>query len=630
MGPAPERSKDFRGTLRRLLSRLAPERIRLLAVLVSGLASVGFLVAGPKILGNATNVLFDGFVSKQFPAGLTKAQAIALLRAHGQAQLADMLTAMNITPGVGVDMIRLGQILGVAALVYLLGAAFNFGQGFMMAGITQRAMSGLRQEVEEKLSRLPLRYFDSHPHGDILSRVTNDIDNLTTTLQQGLSQLLTSVLTIAGVLGMMFWITPLLAAVCVITVPVAVAITLVIARRSQVQFTDQWDQTGTLNGLVEETSTGHLLVQVFGRRQAVIDEFARQNRALYRASFRAQFLSGTIQPSMQVLANTNYVVIAVIGGYWVAAGRISLGDVIAFIQYSRQFTMPITQIASQMNLLQSGMASAERVFEFLDAPEQRGDRAVPAHRRADVSGRVTLEHVSFRYEPDKPLIDDFSLEVAPGQTVAIVGRTGAGKTTIVNLLMRFYEIDSGRITLDGTDYRELSRDQVRGCFGMVLQDTWLFAGTIRENIRYGRQDATDDEVAAAARAARADSFIRRLPEGYDTRLDEEASNISSGQRQLLTIARAFLADRPVLILDEATSNVDTRTEVLVQDAMAKLRVGRTSFVIAHRLSTIRNADTIVVMDNGRIVEQGDHDSLLRRDGVYAALYKSQFTEASAA
>jgi len=630
MGPAPERSKDFCGTGRRLLSRLAPERVRLLIVLVSGVASVGFLVAGPKILGNATNVLFDGVVGKQFPVGVTKAQAVALLRARGQGQFADMLAAMNVTPGVGVDIIRLGQILGVAALVYLLGAAFNFGQGFMMAGITQRAMSGLRREVEEKLGRLPLRYFDSHPHGDILSRVTNDIDNLATTLQQGLSQLVTSVLTIAGVLGMMFWITPLLAAVSVITVPVAVAVTAVIARRSQVQFTDQWDRTGTLNGLVEETHTGHVLVQVFGRREAVIGEFARQNRALYRASFRAQFLSGTIQPSMQVLANMNYVVIAVIGGYWVASGRISLGDVIAFIQYSRQFTMPITQIASQMNLLQSGMASAERVFEFLDAPEQQPDRAVPAIRRDGVSGRITLEHVRFRYQPDKPLIEDFSLEAAPGQTVAIVGRTGAGKTTIVNLLMRFYEIDSGRIMLDGTDYRELTRDQVRGCFGMVLQDTWLFAGTIRENIRYGRQDATDEEVAAAARAACADSFIRRLPEGYDTRLDEEASNISAGQRQLLTIARAFLADPPVLILDEATSNVDTRTEILVQDAMAKLRQGRTSFVIAHRLSTIRNADTIVVMDDGRIVEQGDHDSLLARRGAYYSLYTSQFTEAPAA
>ena len=627
--PAGERTKDLRGTLRRLVARLRPERAWLAAAGLLGVTSVGFMVAGPKILGNATNILFDGIVGKQLPAGMTQAQAIALLRAHGQGQLASMLSGMSVTPGVGVDITRLGQVLGLAALVYLLGAGFNFGQGYIMAGVTQRAMYGLRREVEDKLARLPLRYFDSHPHGDILSRVTNDIDNLTTTIQQGLSQLLTSVLTIAGVLGMMFWISPLLAAVCVIVVPLALVITFVIARRSQVQFAAQWDETGTLNGLVEETHTGHTLVQVFGRRQAVIDQFGRQNRRMYEASFRAQFLSGIIQPSIQVLSNLNYVVIAVLGGYWVASGRISLGDVIAFMQYSRQFTMPITQIAAQMNMLQSGLASAERVFEFLDAAEEQAERAAAAAGRTPVTGRVTLEHVCFRYEPDKPLIEDFSLDALPGQTVAIVGRTGAGKTTVVNLLMRFYEIGSGRITLDGTDYRDLTRDQVRRCFGMVLQDTWVFAGTIRENIRYGRQDATDEEVVDAARAARADYFIRTLPDGYDTLLDEEASNISSGQRQLLTIARAFLADPPILILDEATSNVDTRTEVLIQDAMAKLRQGRTSFVIAHRLSTIRNADTIVVMEDGQIVEQGDHDDLLRRRGAYYSLYTSQFTEAAA-
>ena len=624
-----ERSKDVRGTLRRLVARLRPERAWLAAAGLLGVTSVGFMVAGPKILGNATNVLFDGIVGKQLPAGMTQAQAIALLRAHGQGQLASMLAGMTVTPGVGVDITRLGQVLGLAALVYLLGAAFNFGQGYIMAGVTQRAMYGLRRDVEDKLARLPLRYFDSHPHGDILSRVTNDIDNLTTTIQQGLSQLLTSVLTIAGVLGMMFWISPLLATVCVIVVPLALVITFVIARRSQVQFAAQWDETGTLNGLVEETHTGHTLVQVFGRRQAVIDQFGRQNRRMYEASFRAQFLSGIIQPSIQVLSNLNYVVIAVMGGYWVASGRISLGDVIAFMQYSRQFTMPITQIAAQMNMLQSGLASAERVFEFLDAAEEPANRAAAVNGRTPMTGRVTLEHVCFRYEPDKPLIEDFSLDALPGQTVAIVGHTGAGKTTVVNLLMRFYEIGSGRITLDGTDYRDLTRDQVRRCFGMVLQDTWLFAGSIRENIRYGRQDATDEEIVDAARAARADYFIRTLPDGYDTLLDEEASNISSGQRQLLTIARAFLADPPILILDEATSNVDTRTEVLIQDAMAKLRQGRTSFVIAHRLSTIRNADTIVVMEDGRIVEQGDHDDLLRRHGAYYSLYTSQFTEAPA-
>ena len=631
LGQPPERSKDLRGTVRRLLARLRPERVRLVIVLVFGVTSVAFLVTGPKILGAATNILFDGVVGKQLPAGVTKEQAVALLRAHGQGQLADMISGMNITPGVGVDITQLGRFLGLAALVYLLGAAFGWGQGFIMAGITQRTMYGLRREVEEKLARLPLRYFDSHPHGDILSRVTNDIDNLSTTLQQGFNQLLTSVLTIIGVMGMMFWISPLLAAVSVITIPVAVVVTFLIARHSQVQFADQWDRTGALNGLVEETHTGHALVQVFGRRGPTIDEFGRQNQQLYQASFRAQFLSGVIQPSMQFLANLNYVVIAVLGGYWVASGRMSLGDITAFIQYSRQFTMPITQIASQMNMLQSGLASAERVFEFLDAPEEAPERAPAAGGPgaawpSQVAGRVTLEHVSFRYEPDKPLIEDFTLKAAPGQTVAIVGRTGAGKTTVVNLLMRFYEIDAGTMTLDGIDYRDLTRDQVRRCFGMVLQDTWLFAGTIRDNIGYGKQGATAGEIVAAARAAYADHFIRTLPDGYDTLLDEDASNLSAGQKQLLAIARAFLASPPILILDEATSNVDTRTEILIQEAMSRLRQGRTSFVIAHRLSTIRNADTIIVMDAGHIVEQGSHTDLLRRRGVYFSLYNSQFTE----
>jgi ATP-binding cassette, subfamily B, multidrug efflux pump len=631
LGQPPERSKDLRGTVRRLLARLRPERVRLVIVLVFGVTSVALLVTGPKILGAATNVLFDGVVGKQLPAGVTKEQAVALLRAHGQGQLADMISGMNVTPGTGVDITQLGRILGLAALVYLLGAAFGWGQGFIMAGVTQRTMYGLRREVEEKLARMPLRYFDSHPHGDILSRVTNDIDNLSTTIQQGLSQLLTSVLTIIGVMGMMFWISPLLATVSVITIPLALVVTILIARHSQVQFADQWDRTGTLNGLVEETHTGHALVQVFGRRGPTIDEFGRQNQQLYQASFRAQFLSGVIQPSMQFLANLNYVVIAVLGGYWVASGRTSLGDITAFIQYSRQFTMPITQIASQMNMLQSGLASAERVFEFLDAPEEAPERAPAAGglgvaRPSQVAGRVTLAHVSFRYEPDNPLIEDFTLDAAPGQTIAIVGPTGAGKTTVVNLLMRFYEIDAGTITLDGTDYRDLTRDQVRRCFGMVLQDTWLFAGTIRDNIGYGKQDATAEEIVAAARAAYADHFIRTLPDGYDTLLDEDASNLSSGQKQLLTIARAFLASPPILILDEATSNVDTRTEILIQEALSRLRQGRTSFVIAHRLSTIRNADTIVVMDGGHIVEQGSHADLLRRHGVYYSLYNSQFTE----
>ena len=628
-GTPPERAKDLRGTLRRLLARLRPELARLVIALFLGVTSVGFTVTGPRLLGNATTVLFDGVVGKQLKAGITKQQAISLLRAHGQRQLADMVSGMHITPGVGVDLTQLGRVLGLAALVYLLGAAFSFGQGYIMAGVTQRTMFGLRREVEEKLARLPLRYFDSHSHGDILSRVTNDIDNLTTTLQQGLSQLLTSVLTIVGVLGMMFWISPLLAAVCVITIPLAIVFTFLVARRSQIHFEAQWDRTGTLNGLVEETHTGHALVQVFGRREATIDEFGRQNRRLYEASFRAQFLSGIIQPAMQFLANINYVAIAVLGGYRVASGAMSLGDVQAFILYSRQFTMPITQIASQMNMLQSGLASTERVLEFLDAPEEAADHAPTAApaRRSDVAGRLRLEHVFFRYEPYEPLIEDFTLDVAPGQTVALVGPTGAGKTTIVNLLVRFYEIDAGHIIFDGADYRELTRDEVRRSFGMVLQDTWLFAGTIRDNIGYGKAGATDEEIIAAAEAAYVDHFVRTLPDGYATQLDEDASNISSGQKQLLTIARAFLANPAILILDEATSNVDTRTEVLIQEAMSRLRHGRTSFVIAHRLSTIRDADTIIVMDHGRIVEQGRHTDLLRRHGLYHSLYNSQFAEA---
>jgi ATP-binding cassette subfamily B protein len=624
----PRRSRDLRTTTRRLIGLLRPDRVKLLAALVLGVASVAFMVSGPQILGNATNILFDGLISKKLPIGTTKAQAIEYLRLHGHAQIAAMVSGMNVTPGTGVNIDELGRVLGAAALVYLAGAAFNYFQGYTMAGITQRLMSTMRRDVEEKLRRLPLRYFDSHSHGDILSRVTNDIDNLTTTIQQGLSQLLTSVLTVIGVLAMMFWISPLLAAVAAVTVPVAIAVTAVIARRSQTQFAAQWERTGTLNGYVEETHSGHELVQAFGRRRATVTEFTSQNQRLLESSFRAQFLSGIIQPSIQFITNVNYVVIAVFGGYRVATGLLSLGAVIAFIQYSRQFTMPLTQIAGQMNMLQSGLASAERVFEFLDAEDEAPDAATalaaPAPARG---GHVTLEHVSFRYEPDEPLIEDFTLDVAPGETVALVGPTGAGKTTIVNLLVRFYEINEGRILLNGVDYRDLTRDEVRRAFGMVLQDTWVFTGTIHDNIAYGRPDASPEDVVAAARAAHVDNFVRTLPDGYDTILDEDASNLSSGQKQLLTIARAFLADQSILILDEATSNVDTRTEVLIQEAMARLREGRTSFVIAHRLSTIRHAHVILVMDHGRIVEQGDHDELMAHQGLYYSLYNSQFAGA---
>ena len=591
-----------------------------------GCASVSFIVFGPKILGSATDVLFNGVVGKRLPAGLTKQQAIALLNSHHEGQLADMVRGMNLVPGVGVDFGHLGWLLGLAALVYVLGAALNWAQGYVLAGVAQRTVYRMREEVESKLARLPLRYFDRHSHGDILSRVTNDIDNVTTTLQQGLSQLLSSALTILGVIAMMFWISPLLGGVSLITIPLSLVVTFFVARRSQVHFKTQWARTGSLNGHVEEMHTGHTLVQIYGRRDAAIAEFEEQNEQLYEASFRAQFLSGVIQPAISFLANLNYVAIAVIGGYRVASGVLSLGDVQAFIQYSRQFTMPITQLASQANLLQSGVASAERVFALLDAEEEEPEALKPAELD-NPTGRVDLEQVSFRYEPERPLIDDFSLSVSPGQTVAIVGPTGAGKTTIVNLLMRFYEIDSGRVLLDEIDARELARDEVRKNFGMVLQDTWLFTGSIRDNIAYGREGATDEEVIAAAEAAHVDHFARTQPDGYDTVIDEDASNISAGQKQLITIARAFIANPTILILDEATSSVDTRTEVLIQAAMGRLREGRTSFVIAHRLSTIRNADTIVVMDAGRIVEQGTHAELISRKGFYASLYESQFTEA---
>jgi len=625
-GPPAGKTKNVGKTLRRLVGRLRPEAMLIVVVTVLGAASVAFAVVGPKIIGNATNVIFNGIVGKSLPAGITKAQAIALLQAHGQGQLAQTLSGMDVTPGKGIDFTQLGDILLLAVAVYVLSSLFTWIQGYILAGVAQRTVYGLRRDVEGKMARLPLKYFDSHSHGDILSRVTNDIDNIATTLQQGMSQLLTSVLTVVGVLGMMFWISPLLAFISLVTVPVSIAITVVIARRSQREFAAQWKWTGSLNGHVEQTHTGHALVQVFGRRRQAVEEFNRHNNELYTASFRAQFLSGIIQPAMQFLANLNYVAIAVIGGYRVATGTMTLGDVQAFIQYSRQFTMPITQIAGQMNLLQSGLASAERVFELLDA-EEEAPGVVKVESLPDLEGRVALEHVDFRYEPAKPLITDFNLDVRPGQTIAIVGPTGAGKTTVVNLLMRFYEIDAGRICLDNVDARDLSRNEVRRAFGMVLQDTWVFAGTIRDNIAYGREGATEDEVVAAAKAAHVDQFVRTLPDGYDTKLDEDASELSSGQRQLLTIARAFLADPPVLILDEATSNVDTRTEVLIQKAMAQLRHGRTSFVIAHRLSTIRNADSIVVMDGGRIVEQGSHAELLERRGVYSELYNSQFTAA---
>ena len=622
----PRAAKDLRATLRQLTGRLRPEWGAIGASVVLAATGIALVVIAPRIIGTATNVIFNGVLGKTLPAGLTKAQAVAYLRAHGEGQVAQLVSGTGVVPGKGIDLTELGQLLGVVALLYLVGAVFSWMQGFIMAGVAQRTVQRMRRDVEDKLSRLPLRYFDSHPHGDVLSRVTNDIDNITTTIQQGLSQLLTSGLTIIGVLAMMLLLSPVLAVISLITVPLSMGVTLLVARRSQVQFGAQWQRTGSVNSLVEQTHTGHALVQVYGRSRRIMEDFEKENQGLYEPSFRAQFLSGIIQPAMLFLANLNYVAIAALGGYWVVSGSMTLGDIQAFIQYSRQFTNPITQIASQMNMLQSGLASAERVFEFLGAEEEAPDLPQSAAAPAPV-GHVLLDHVYFSYQPDRPLIEDFTLEVQPGQTVAIVGPTGAGKTTVVNLLMRFYEIDSGHIYLDGIDAQQLPREEVRSRFGMVLQDTWLFAGSIRDNIAYGRVGAGPEDVLHAAQAAFVDQFVRTLPEGYDTLLDGDASNISSGQRQLLTIARAFLADPAILILDEATSNVDTRTEVLIQEAMARLRHGRTSFVIAHRLSTIRNADSIVVMDQGRIIEQGSHPQLMELRGFYYDLYQSQFTAA---
>ncbi len=628
MGPPPAKSKNFRASFRRLVGHLRPEAPLIGAVFLLAVGSVLFAILGPKILGEAVNRIFEGALSQRIPVGVTQEQAVAALRAQGQGQLADMLAMMHLTPGVGVDFGAIGQLALVLVGLYTLSSFFGWIQAWLMAGVTQRTVYRMRRDVDRKLGRLPLRYFDGHPRGDLLSRVTNDIDNIGQSLQQSLTQLITALLTIVGVLVIMLTISPILAVVSLLAVPASLVVTILIVSRSQKQFIAQWASTGTLNGQVEEMHTGHAIVKVFGRQHEAIARFNEENEKLYEASYRAQFISGLIQPSMNFVSNLSYVAIAVIGGLRVASGQMTLGDVVAFIQYSRQFTFPIIQTAGVVNVLQSAVASAERVFELLDEAEEQPDPVVPkVLGRAD--GGVAFESVSFRYEPDKPLIDDLDLVARAGSTVAIVGPTGAGKTTLVNLLMRFYEIDKGRITVDGIDIRELTRDNLRRTFGMVLQDTWLFGGTIRENIAYGREGATDAEIVAAAEAAHVDHFVRTLAHGYDTVIDDDATNLSAGEKQLLTIARAFLADPPILILDEATSSVDTRTEVLIQRAMARLMHGRTTFVIAHRLSTIRDADTILVLDRGAIVEKGSHDQLLERRGFYFELYNSQFAEALA-
>jgi ATP-binding cassette subfamily B multidrug efflux pump len=599
-----QKAKDFRGTLLRLVRYMAPDLPKIAVVFFFAIFSTVFTILGPKIMGRATTAIFQGVIAK-----------LTAVQTH------------QPTPSFNFGYI--GQIVLVLIALYLVSALFAYVQQYLMAGIAQRTIYGLRRDVDAKLSRLPLNFFDSHTHGEILSRVTNDVDTIATTLQQSLTQLLTSVITILGVVVMMLTISPLLTLVVLVTMPLYILVTAVVAKFSQRYFAAQQKELGALNGHVEDMFSGHTIVKAFGHEARSIDGFNEINERLYAAGWRAQFVSGIIMPLMSFVSNLGYVIIAVVGGIFVTQGRIAIGDMQAFIQYSQLFTMPIVQTANIANIIQSTIACAERVFELLDEQEEQAD-AAGAGVIDFPRGHVAFERVDFSYSPDTPLIDDLSIDVHQGQTIAIVGPTGAGKTTLVNLLMRFYDVTGGRITVDSVDIRKVKRSSLRHVFGMVLQDTWLFNGTIRDNIAYGREGATDEEVVHAAKASYADHFIRTLPGGYDTVLNEEASNISEGQKQLLTIARAVLADPAVLILDEATSSVDSRTEVLIQRAMARLMQGRTSFVIAHRLSTIRDAELILVMNKGGIVEQGTHAELLAKDGFYADLYKSQFTGATLA
>ncbi|MFG3051498.1 ABC transporter ATP-binding protein [Kitasatospora sp. NPDC048239] len=627
IGGGSDKAQDFRGSLRLFVRALRPERTLMALTVLLTAGSVLATVVGPVILGRAIDLVVDGVIGKPLPAGLSKEQVVAQTRADGNGALADMLSGMDIDPGRGVDFDALGRLLVIIALIYLGAWVLGALASRTTAAVAQRSMLRIRAQAEAKLARLPLSYFDSQPRGEVLSKVTNDIDNLGHTLQQTLGQLLSAVLTIVGVLIAMLWASWLLALVALVTVPVSVVVAKRIAKRAMPQYGMQWATTGQLNGHIEEVYAGHELVKLFGWQGQASAVFQYHNRTLTRASFKAQFVSGLIQPAMTFLGNLNYVLVVVVGGLRVASGTMSIGDVQAFLQYSRRFSQSLTDLASIANLLQSGAASFERVSGFLEAPEETPDPRDPAEP-AQVRGRVSFEHVSFRYQADSPLIEDLSLAVEPGQTVAIVGPTGAGKTTLVNLLMRFYDVTGGRITVDGVDTAAMARERVRGLTGMVLQDAWLFGGTIAENIAYGAGDVSRERIVAAARATHVDHFVRTLPDGYDTVIDEEGTNVSAGEKQLITIARAFLAEPSILILDEATSSVDTRTELLIQRATAELRRGRTSFVIAHRLSTIREADLILVMEDGRIVEQGTHEHLRVAGGAYQRLYEAQFSQAA--
>ncbi|BCI54524.1 multidrug ABC transporter ATP-binding protein [Mycolicibacterium litorale] len=611
--PPPERTRDFRGSALRLVRRLTPQRTLTAAVIGLGVAGIALGVIVPRILGHATDLLFNGVLGRELPAGLTKEQAIEAARARGDSTFADLLSGMDVVPGQGVDFGAVARTLALALGLYLVAALLVWIQARILNVVVQRTMVRLRADVEDKVHRLPLSYFDTRQRGEVLSRVTNDVDNVQTSLTITISQLLTSLLTIVAVLVMMLTISPLLALITVLTVPLSLLAIRWITRRSQRLFVAQWRNTGRLNAHIEETYSGFTIVKTFGHRAAAQEKFRELNDEVYQSSFGAQFFSGLVSPATGFIGNLSYVAVAVIGGLQVATGQITLGSIQAFIQYVRQFNQPLTQVAGMYNTLQSGIASAERVFELLDADEQPAD---PAARLPAARGRVEFEHVHFGYQPGTPVIEDLSLTVEPGSTVAIVGPTGAGKTTLVNLLMRFYDVDSGRILLDGVDITTVSRHSLRSRIGMVLQDTWLFAGTIYDNIAYGRPDAGEDEVVAAAKAAYVDRFVHSLPDGYDTRVSDDGGSISAGEKQLITIARAVLARPQLLILDEATSSVDTRTELLIQHAMRELRRDRTSFIIAHRLSTIRDADLILVMEAGRIVESGSHEELVARRGEY--------------
>ncbi|RDV11229.1 ABC transporter ATP-binding protein [Arthrobacter sp. RT-1] len=627
-GMPAKKAEHFWPSAKRLMGLLKPEALGIYVVVAMVVVAVVLNVIAPKILGQAMDVIFAGVVGKQLPAGLSKDQFVDGLRQQGQDNFADMVSRMELVPGTGIDFQKLSFLIAIVLLMYFVANIFLWLQGYVLNRIVMKVIRRLRDDTEKKLNRLPLNYFDTRQRGDVLSRVTNDVDNIQQALQQAFAQLINSLLTVVGIVVMMFIVSWQLALIALVALPLSGVAAGMIGVRSQKLFAAQWKNTGGLNGQIEESFSGHDLVRVFGRDADMLERFEERNEALYKASFGAQFVSGIIFPVMQFVSYLSYVGIAVVGGLRVASGSMSLGDATAFIQYSREFTQPLGQMAGMANMLQSGVASAERVFEFLDADEQDAETATE-HLPPKTDGHVDFKEVTFSYTEDRKLIENLSFTAEPGNTVAIVGPTGAGKTTLVNLVMRFYELNSGSITLDGVDITHLSRSELRSKVGMVLQDAWLFGGSIYDNIRYGNLDATEEQVMAAAKATFVDRFVRALPEGYNTIIDEEGNNVSAGEKQLITIARAFVANPSLLILDEATSSVDTRTELLVQKAMAALRTDRTSFVIAHRLSTIRDADTILVMEDGRIVEQGNHKVLLAARGAYYRLYMSQFAGADA-